>query len=92
MDIAFAAAIYLVIWWTVLFAILPFGVRTHEEAGEEPVPGAAESAPHTPHLLPKVVATTIVSSIVFALVYVIIVGRVITLDDIPFLPRYEHIQ
>jgi predicted secreted protein len=91
-NIAFAAAIYLIIWWTVLFAILPFGVRTHEEMGEEAVPGAAESAPHTPHLFRKVVATTIVSSIVFAVVYVIIAGPVITLDDIPFFPRYEHLQ
>jgi predicted secreted protein len=91
-SLAFAAAIYLIIWWTVLFAILPFGVRTHEELGEEAVPGAAESAPHTPHLLPKILATTIVSSIVFAVVYMIIVQRVITLDDIPFFPRYEHLQ
>jgi predicted secreted protein len=91
-SLAFAAAIYLIIWWTVLFAILPFGVRTHEEMGEEAVPGATESAPHTPHLLPKIVATTIVSSIVFAVVYMIIVQRVITLDDIPFFPRYEHLQ
>jgi predicted secreted protein len=92
MEIAFAAAIYLIIWWTVLFAILPIGVRTHEEMGEEAVPGAAESAPHTPHLFPKIVATTIVSGVVFAVVYLIIVEHVITLGDIPFFPRYEHIQ
>ena len=35
-------------------------------------------------------ATTVVASVVFAVVYVIIVHRVITLDQIPFLPRYEH--
>ena len=92
MTIAFAASIYLVIWWTVLFAMLPIGVRTSEEEGEEAVPGTPESAPHMPNLLPKMVATTVISSIVFAVLYVIIVHRVITLDDIPFLPRYEHIE
>ena len=29
-----AAAIYFIIWWVVLFAVLPFGVRNASEAGE----------------------------------------------------------
>jgi predicted secreted protein len=92
MTLAFAAAIYFVIWWVVLFAMLPIGVRTSEEVGEKRVSGTAESAPHRPNLLPKMVATTVVSSIIFAALYVIIVHRVITLDQIPFFPRYEQVQ
>ena len=92
MTVAFAIAIYVVIWWTVLFAMLPIGVRTSEEAGAKASPGTAESAPHLPNLLPKMVATTVVSSIVFAVLYVIIVGHLITLDQIPFFPRYEHVE
>ncbi|HEX2379965.1 MAG TPA: DUF1467 family protein [Methyloceanibacter sp.] len=92
MSLAFAVAIYVVIWWIVLFAMLPIGVRTSEEAGENASPGTAESAPHLPNLLPKMVATTVVSSIVFAALYAIIVYHVITLDQIPFFPRYEHVQ
>jgi predicted secreted protein len=92
MTLAFAAAIYFIIWWIVLFAMLPIGVRTSEEAGEKASPGTAESAPHTPNLLPKMVATTVVSSIIFAVLYAIIVHHVITLDDIPFFPRYERVQ
>ena len=92
MTLAFGVAIYVVIWWTVLFAMLPIGVRTSEEAGEKALPGTAESAPHLPNLLPKMIATTVVSSIVFAALYAIIVYHVITLDQIPFFPRYEHIQ
>jgi len=92
MTLAFAAAIYLVVWWIVLFAILPIGVRTSEEVGEKASPGTAESAPHLPHLLPKMVATTVVASIVFAGLYAIIVHHVITLDQIPFFPRYERAQ
>jgi predicted secreted protein len=91
-TLAFAVAIYVVIWWIVLFAMLPIGVRTSEEAGEKTSPGTAESAPHLPNLLPKMVATTVVSSIVFAVIYAIIVYHVITLDQIPFFPRYEHVQ
>ena len=33
MSLSFAIAIYVVIWWTVLFAILPIGVRTQGEDG-----------------------------------------------------------
>jgi predicted secreted protein len=92
MTLAFAAAIYFIIWWIVLFAMLPIGVRTSEEAGEKASPGTAESAPHMPNLLPKMVATTVVSTIIFAALYAIIVHHVITLDDIPFFPRYERVQ
>ena len=92
MTLVFALALYFIIWWIVLFAMLPIGVRTSEEAGEKTSPGTAESAPHRPRLLPKMVATTVVSSIVFAALYAIIVHHVITLDDIPFFPRYERVQ
>lgn len=92
MSIAFALAIYFIVWWIVLFAMLPIGVRTSEEAGEKPSPGNAESAPHFPNLLPKMVATTVVASIIFAALYAIIVHHAITLDEIPFLPRYDRVQ
>jgi predicted secreted protein len=91
MTLSFAIAIYVLIWWVVLFAMLPIGVRTQAEEGEVS-PGTAESAPHRPRLLPKMLATTVVASLVFAAVYVIIVHRVITLDQIPFLPRYETVR
>jgi predicted secreted protein len=91
MTLSFAIAIYVVIWWVVLFAMLPIGVRTQAEEGEVS-PGTTESAPHRPRLLPKMLATTVVASLVFAAVYVIIVHRVITLDQIPFLPRYETVR
>lgn len=92
MSLVFALAIYFVVWWIVLFAMLPFGVRTTEEMGEVNAPGFADSAPHRPRLLPKMIATTIVSGIVFAGLYAVIVHHVITLDDIPFLPQYESVR
>ncbi len=90
MSLAFALAIYFICWWLVLFTILPIGVRTQQEEGEI-APGTAESAPVAPKLLPKILLTTIISTIVFGLIYVVIVHKVITLDDIPFLPRFENL-
>ena len=38
-------AIFVLFWTISLFVVLPFGVRTAEEAGVERLPGHAESAP-----------------------------------------------
>ena len=38
-------AIYFLVWVMTAFVLLPFGVRTHEEAGEAKTPGQADSAP-----------------------------------------------
>ena len=65
MSVSFAIAIYVVIWWTVLFAILPIGVRTQGEDGAI-VPGTPESAPTRPRLVRVVLLTTLVSALVFA--------------------------
>ena len=71
MSVTFALAIYFVIWWTVLFAVLPFGVRTQGEAGEV-VPGTPESAPAAPRILRTFGITTMVATVVFAIAYVVI--------------------
>ena len=56
-------AVYFVVWWIVLFAVLPFGMRSQEDEGEVTL-GTVASAPHNPRLLRKAIATTIVAAIV----------------------------
>jgi predicted secreted protein len=56
--------LYFVVWWTLLFAVLPFGVRTQGEAGEV-VPGSDPGAPSVPALTEKAIWTTLVSDAVF---------------------------
>jgi predicted secreted protein len=65
MSVTLAIAIYVVLWWVVLFAVLPIGVRTQGEDGSI-VPGTPESAPAVPRLLRVVVITTLVSAALFA--------------------------
>ena len=77
-----AVAIYLLFWTVTLFVMLPLGVRTHEEAGAERVPGQADSAPHAPLLVRKLLLTTLVSAIVFALFYGNYVYGWIGFDDV----------
>ena len=64
MGITLGIAIYIVIWWTVLFAVLPIGVRTQGEDGEI-VPGTPASAPTAPRLVRVVVLTTVIATLVF---------------------------
>jgi len=64
-SLPLSAAIFLTIWFTVLFAVLPFGVRSQHEAGEI-VPGTDPGAPVSPRLLAKALWTTLISAAIFA--------------------------
>jgi predicted secreted protein len=58
-------ALYFTIWWVVLFAVLPFGVRSQHEDGEMPE-GTDPGAPVAPRMGIKMLWTTVVSAIVWA--------------------------
>jgi predicted secreted protein len=75
MKLASALAIYFVIWWTVLFAVLPFGVRNSAETGEAVQQGNDQGAPVAHGLLKKAGITTIISAVVFAAIYWAVVNR-----------------
>ena len=79
MSISFLIAVYFIIWWVVLFTVLPFGVRTQSESGQV-VPGTPESAPADFSLLKVVIVTTVVSALVFAALWAAIRWRLIDLD------------
>lgn len=86
MGLIFYASIYLVVWWTVLFTILPLGVRSHHEEGIE-VPGGGEPAsPVNPNLKRKFITTTWVSAIVLAVIWAVLHFQLITLPEYPTAP------
>ena len=62
------AAIYFIIWWLVLFTVLPWGVRSQHEHGDIP-PGTDPGAPSIHGLKKKVVWTTVVATAVFGAFY-----------------------
>ena len=81
MSIFTALAIYFVIWWIVLFAVLPWGVRSQHESGEM-TPGTDPGAPVLTNLRLKLIWTTIVATMVFSAWFVIYVYRLITFDQL----------
>ena len=76
-------AIYLTIWWTVLFAVLPLGVTTHAEAGIDLGDGGDPGAPVNPNLKRKFITTSWVSAIVFAVVWAVIQFHLVKLPNLP---------
>ena len=81
LSLTTAAAIYFIIWWVVLFAVLPWGVRSQSESGEI-VPGSDPGAPAVPRLGAKLAWTTVVATIVFALAATAYAYRLVTLDQL----------
>lgn len=63
-------AIYLVCWWTVLFAVLPLGAS--KEPQEPPTDGSQWGAPDKPDLKRKFITTTWVATLVWLLVMVLV--------------------
>lgn len=85
MAVGSAVAIYFIIWWTVLFAILPFGVRSQVEDGTV-IPGSDPGAPVRPRLLRVVFWTTVTSAVLFAGFLGLMRQSYVTLDSFWFLP------
>lgn len=75
-------AIFLIIWWVMLFVALPIGLRTQDDENNV-VLGTPASAPGTPHMLRTVVRTTLWTMIVFGIFYVTTRVFGFSFDDIP---------
>jgi predicted secreted protein len=76
------AALYFILWWLVLFATLPFGLKTQDD-DEDVTLGTVSSAPKGPHMLRAFVRTTIVSALILGGFYLLTKGLGLSMDDIP---------
>jgi len=72
-----AIFIYFIIWWLVLFAVLPWGNRPVDE----PEDGHVASAPANPRLALKFTITTAISAMLFLVAWGIVESGWITLRE-----------
>jgi len=63
-------AIYFVIWWIVIFMVLPWGV--HAVSPEDVAKGHAPGAPRKANMPRKLLATTVLAAVIWAIIYAVI--------------------
>ena len=73
------AIIYIIIWWIVFFAILPIDVnriKTEKIEGEDP------GSPENPKILKKFIYCTGITTILFAIIYLLMKFEYLNLRNI----------
>jgi predicted secreted protein len=80
MSITTVIAIYFLIWWVVLFAVLPWGVRSQHEGTTEIAPGTDPGAPISHRVWRSLGWTTVIASVVFVVLVVIYRSGIIPFD------------
>jgi predicted secreted protein len=89
MGIVSAIVVFLIIWWTALFCVLPWGNRPDEN----PDVANAKSAPANPRIMRKFLITTLLTCVLWLIVYGLIQSDVISFHDMAHdLAKKEHIQ
>lgn len=82
------AAVYFILWWMLLFVALPVGLRTQDDE-KDVILGTTSSAPSGKHMLRAVILTTVLSTLIMALLLVLtrLIGY--SFDDIPsMIPQF----
>ena len=77
MSVVNAIVLYVIIWWVVLFAVLPWGVRRNEA----PEPGHDPGAPANPNLGRKAIYTTVIAAAVWLAAYGLISSDLISFRE-----------
>lgn len=78
MDWKILVGLYFILWWVVIFAVLPWGIKSqHEEEGM--TAGSDPGAPITPLLLKKALWTSMITAIIVGLIFLIVTKGWVTL-------------
>jgi len=83
-------AIYGLFWVMAGFLVLPFGVRTSDEAGAARIEGQADSAPANFSARKIVLRATILSALMFGFFYANYFNEWITVADLDLTTYFGH--
>ena len=72
MSITGSIIVYVMIWWVVFFSVLPIGIQSKKEIFKERVEGFDPGAPNNPKIAKKFLITTIITSILFIVIYYLV--------------------
>jgi predicted secreted protein len=86
MSVVTILAIYFMVWWVVLFAVLPWGATSPHESGANVGPGHAPSAPLRPMLMRKLLATTVIAAVIVGIGAGLWRFGFLSLENLSFMP------
>ena len=72
MGITGSIIVYVLIWWIIFFSVLPVGIQSNKEKFKEKIEGIDPGAPNNPKIGKKFLITTILTSIIFLLIYYLV--------------------
>jgi predicted secreted protein len=72
MGITGSIIVYVMIWWIIFFSILPVGIKSNKEVFRDSIEGIDPGAPKNPKIAKKFLITTIITSILFIMIYYIV--------------------
>ncbi len=67
MSLFQAIFLYFLIWWVMLFTVLPLSIERHADADK----GHDAGAPKFPHLRRKLVLNSLISLLILAIIYIL---------------------
>ncbi len=82
MGLTGSIIIYVMIWWIVFFSVLPFGIESNKEVFKESLEGSDAGAPKNPNIAKKFIITTIITSILFTMIYYLVSNNFINLRNL----------
>ena len=72
MGITGSIIIYVMIWWIVFFSVLPIGIQSNKRAFKDSIEGNDPGAPKNPKIAKKFLITTIITSLIFIVIYYLV--------------------
>ena len=72
MGITGSIIVYVLIWWVIFFSVLPLGIQSTKKKFEERIDGLDPGAPINPRIGKKFLITTIITSIIFIVIYYLV--------------------
>ena len=81
MGITGSIIVYVLIWWMIFFSVLPVGIQSKKEKFKERIDGIDPGAPINPKIGKKFLITTIISSIIFSVIYYLVKFNLLNLRE-----------
>ena len=72
MGITGSIIVFVIIWWIIFFSVLPIGIQSNKEKFRERIEGADPGAPKNPKIAKKFLITTIITTLIFVVVYYLV--------------------